>query len=215
MSGDNMLAALSEGPARLTAGEVSASQRRRMLAAMVAAVADKGYVATAVADVTKRARVSRATFYEQFEDKNDCFVAAVRACVDQIVDGVGERMGREQSPRAALRRLLEAYLENLAAFPEGARVCLVEIHAAGPRAAAQRRQAQLEFGEMIRRLHDRMAAAGEPVRVLDDLDIELLIGGVSSLVTNRVAQGAADTLPDLLDAVEAFVLANFGLPPGP
>ena len=66
---------------------------------------------------------------------------------------------------------------------------------------------------MIRRIHGRMAAAGEPVRDLDDLDIELLIGGVSSLVTNRVAQDAADTLPDLLDAVEAFVLANFGLRP--
>ena len=213
MSGDNMLAALSEGPARLSAGEVSASQRRRMLAAMVAAVAEKGYVATAVADVTKRARVSRATFYEQFEDKNDCFVAAVRACVDQIVAGVSDRMGREATPQAALHRLLQAYLENLAAFPEGARVCLVEIYAAGPRAAAQRRQAQLEFGQMIRRIHGRMAAAGEPVRDLDDLDIELLIGGVSSLVTNRVAQGAADTLPDLLDAVKAFVLANFGLRP--
>jgi AcrR family transcriptional regulator len=61
MAGGDMLAALEEGPARMSGDEVAASQRRRMLAAMVAAVAEKGYVAVAVADVISRARVSRAT----------------------------------------------------------------------------------------------------------------------------------------------------------
>jgi AcrR family transcriptional regulator len=211
MDGDSMLAALGEGPARLSAEDVAASQRRRMLAAMVAAVAEKGYVATAVADVTKRARVSRATFYEQFEDKADCFVAAVRACVDQLVGTIGEQVEPGLAPRDALRELLWAYLAGLAAFPEGARVCLVEMYAAGPRAAAHRRQAQLEFGRLLRGIHTRLAAEGEPVRKLDDLDIELLAGGIGSLATNRVAQNETATLPDLLDAIEAFVLANFGL----
>jgi AcrR family transcriptional regulator len=211
MDGDSMLAALGEGPARLSAEDVAASQRRRMLAAMVAAVAEKGYVATAVADVTKRARVSRATFYEQFEDKADCFVAAVRACVDQLVGTIGEQVEPGLAPREALRELLRAYLAGLAAFPEGARVCLVEMYAAGPRAAAHRRQAQLEFGRLLRGIHTRLAAEGEPVRRLDDLDIELLVGGIGSLATNRVAQNETATLPDLLDAIEAFVLANFGL----
>jgi AcrR family transcriptional regulator len=209
----NMLAALGEGPARLSAEDVAASQRRRMLAAMVSAVAEKGYVATAVADVTKRARVSRATFYEQFDDKADCFVAAVRACVDQLVGTMGESAAPGLTPRDTLRRVLTAYLDGLAAFPEGARVCLVEMYAAGPRAAAHRRQAQLEFGRVLRGIHARLVAAGEPVRELDDLDLELLVGGIASLATNRVAQGETASLPDLIDAIEAFVLANFGLPP--
>lgn len=211
VQGDNMLAALGEGPARLSAEDVAASQRRRMLAAMVSAVAEKGYVATAVADVTKRARVSRATFYEQFEDKADCFVAAVRACVDQLMGSIGDRVGTGLTPRATLHKLLEAYLDGLAAFPEGARVCLVEMYAAGPRAAAHRRQAQLEFGRLLRAIHTRLGQDGERVRDLDDLDIELLVGAIASLATNRVAQGETETLPELLDAIEAFVLANFGL----
>lgn len=210
-----MLAALGEGPARLSAEDVAASQRRRMLAAMVAAVAEKGYVATAVADVTKRARVSRATFYEQFEDKADCFVAAVQACVDQLVGTIGRRVGPGLAAREALHDLLESYLAGLAAFPECARVCLVEMYAAGPRAAAHRRQAQLEFGRLLRGIHGQLAAEGEPVRELDDLDVELLVGAIGSLATNRVAQNETATLPDLLDAIEAFVLANFGLRPTP
>lgn len=215
MSGDSILSALAEGPARLSAGEVAASQRRRMLAAMVAAVAEKGYVATAVADVTKRARVSRATFYEQFEDKADCFMAAMAACVDQLVGSVRVRMGGgDLPPRDNLRRLIEGYLDGLAAFPEGARVCLVEMQAAGPRATAERRAAQAAFAKLFRGLHTRLAEAGEPVRELDDLDVELLVGGIASLVTTRVAEGETESLPELAAPIEAFVLANFGLPTG-
>ena len=84
MATNPLLSALNEGPARQSSGDVAAAQRRRMLAAMVAAVAEKGYVAVAVADVVSRARVSRATFYEQFTDKSDCFLAAFRACADSF-----------------------------------------------------------------------------------------------------------------------------------
>jgi AcrR family transcriptional regulator len=212
MASENMLAALGEGPARLSSDDVAASQRRRMLAAMVSAVAEKGYVAVAVADVTKRARVSRATFYEQFEDKADCFVAAVRACVDQLVGRINDRAHQRLEPRPRLHAVLDAYLGGLAAFPEGARVCLVEMYAAGPRAVDARREAQLDFARFIRTVHTDMAEAGEPVRPLSDFDMELVVGAIGSLATNRVASGETARLPELLEPIEAFVLANFGLP---
>src|SRR5262245_28796634 len=70
-------AAVRPEPARprRTAEDVAMWQRERMLRAMVGAVAEKGYTNVAVADVVQRARVSRATFYEQFVDKTDCFLA--------------------------------------------------------------------------------------------------------------------------------------------
>jgi AcrR family transcriptional regulator len=55
---------------------VISSQRDRLFEAMIAAVAEKGYGATTVADVIAGAGVSRATFYELFGDKEDCFIAA-------------------------------------------------------------------------------------------------------------------------------------------
>ncbi len=209
-----MLAALGEGPARLSAGEVAASQRRRMLAAMVAAVAEKGYVATAVADVTKRARVSRATFYEQFEDKADCFVAAVAACVDQIV-------GRGQRPAWAARRRRRGHPPPPARglprepgrLPRG-RPGVPGRDATPPapgRGPAPRRRSS-SFAQLFRRIHGRLADAGEPVRDLDDLDIELLVGGMprwSPTAWRRMRPTAARPAR----AVEAFVLANFGLRP--
>ena len=75
---------------------------------MVAAVAEKGYVDVAVADVVSRARVSRATFYEQFRDKADCFVAALQACTDQLTRTLRERAPRSLPPRARLGAFLDS-----------------------------------------------------------------------------------------------------------
>jgi TetR/AcrR family transcriptional regulator len=206
-----LLGALAEGPARLSPEGVAASQRRRMLAAMVAAVAEKGYVAVAVADIVGRARVSRATFYEHFADKADCFVAAFHACVDQLVGALRARTSAAVPPRRRLHGLVEGYLDGLAAFPEGARVCLVESYAAGGEAILHRQQAQLDFARLFRDIHAGFAAAGEPVRPLDDFAFEALVGAISSLATTRVATGDAAGLPALAGPIEAFVLAHFGL----
>lgn len=206
-----LLQPLREGPARLAPGDVAAAQRRRMLAAMVAAVAEKGYAAVSVTDVVSRARVSRATFYEQFTDRQDCFLAAFRACADHLAGAVAEGSDAEPDPRRRLRATLDAYLRSLAAFPEGARVCLVDVHAAGPAGARARREVQRHFAGVLARLHEDLAAAGHPVRPVTDLDLELLVGAVSSAVTSRVALGEADDLPGLAGPLERFVLAQFGL----
>lgn len=211
--GREMLAALEEGPARMSGADVAASQRRRMLAAMVAAVADKGYVDVAVADVVARARVSRATFYEQFRDKADCFVAALQACTDQLTRTLRERVPSALAPRERVGAFLDAYLTGLAAFPEGARVCLVEMYAVGPEAAEQRHRIQLDFAARLRAMHAGLAEAGEPVRPLDDFDFEAIVGAISALATNRVAAGRSAELPELRAPLERFVLTHFGLDP--
>ncbi|MCW2988568.1 MAG: transcriptional repressor BetI, partial [Solirubrobacterales bacterium] len=64
---------------------VARSQRDRLLEATMQVVAEKGYAATTVADLTKRAGISRTTFYELFADKEACFLAAYDNAVDGLV----------------------------------------------------------------------------------------------------------------------------------
>ncbi len=215
MVANPVLRPLEEGPARLAAGDVRATQRRRMLAAMVAAVAEKGYGPVAVSDVVSRARVSRATFYEQFADKTDCFLAAFHACAENLASTTRDGITGDLTPRQRVRATFDSYLGGLAAFPEGARVCLVEAHAAGPAAAEARREIQQPFAALVRDLHEGLRAAGEPVRPLADFDYEALVGAFSSIVTNRVAAGATADLPALASRFETFLLAHFGLDPTP
>ncbi len=69
---------LPRGRSRLPAPAVQASQRERILRAVVAAIADKGYPDVTVADIVRRAKVSRAAFYLHFRSREDCFFAATR-----------------------------------------------------------------------------------------------------------------------------------------
>src|SRR6266705_5391323 len=69
---------LPRGRSRLPLPAVRASQRERLLRSVIAAVSESGYLAVTIADIVRRAKVSRAAFYAHFADKEDCFLAATR-----------------------------------------------------------------------------------------------------------------------------------------
>src|SRR4029079_5736841 len=112
------------------------SQRGRLLSAMAAVVASNGYGAGAVRDVIARARASRKTFYEPFDNKEECFLAAYDAGVASMLDAIGDaiRAAAADGPLAGARAGTERYLDTLAANPAFARTFLVEVPAAGPAA---------------------------------------------------------------------------------
>ena len=76
---------LPHGPHKLPREEVVRSQRGRLLRAIAEAMAERGYAETTVADVLRRARVSRDTFYQQFSSKQDCFIAAYEAAAGVVL----------------------------------------------------------------------------------------------------------------------------------
>src|SRR3954464_13642354 len=101
------------------------SQRGRMLEAMALAVADKGYGATAVADVISRARVSRKTFYEHFTNKEACFLAAYDNGVELLLAAIDDAVAAASDWMAAVVDGIDAYLRVLADTPPSSRIFLV------------------------------------------------------------------------------------------
>jgi AcrR family transcriptional regulator len=199
------LVLVAPGPARLAREDVAASQRGRMLRAMAEAAAEKGYANTAVADVVARAGVSRKTFYEHFENKEACFLAAYDATVDALYGAVADEAGEPQPFEDQIRRLLRVYLDMLAADPQVAYAYLIAVYAAGPAALARRRAVVDRFAAMFADLHARTGAAPLPA-----LRYEALVGAISSIVTVRVATGEAHRLPELLDELVALVRDTLG-----
>jgi AcrR family transcriptional regulator len=188
-------AQLPRGRHRLTREEVLASQRGRMLAAMGEAAGEKGYVATSVADVIKRAGVSRETFYEHFSNKEDCFIAAydtgVEAMMGVMLEALGEATG---DPFERLDHVFGAYLDALVSEPAFARASLVESYAAGPRAVARRADLLDGFVAVI------TETLG--VKSKDDrFACEAVVAAVSSMVTMRVGAGRIDELPALREPI--------------
>jgi AcrR family transcriptional regulator len=205
------MAASEEIPRRLPRGShgldpelVAASQRSRLLEAIGHAVAERGYAGATIEDVVRRASVSKKTFYEHFRDKEDCFLAAYDAASDECFRHViaAQRGGDDwlDGTRAGIR----AYLRWLAAEPALARVYLVEVLAAGPRAAERRERIHRRYGEALMELR-------EPERPeLPPEVFQAVVAAVDELVSRRIREGRTDLeeLEPVLLYLEVALLAG-------
>jgi AcrR family transcriptional regulator len=176
---------------------IARSQRERLLEAAVRVAAEKGYGATTVTDLTREAGISRTTFYEMFEDKEACFLAAYEEVVDALVRRIAAAYEAEEGwPRRA-RAGLAALLEALAEEPDVARLALVDVGAAGP--AAQRR-----YRAALQRLtpfFDEGRDFAPDGRSLPANTSRMAIGAVAGLISDELAEGRAEQLPNLLSDV--------------
>jgi AcrR family transcriptional regulator len=169
--------------------QVEDIQRARILSAMVEVAAEQGYIGAAVAPVVARAGVSRRTFYELFEGREDCFLAAFEWGVEQARQAVVEAYGQQRSWRDRVRHGLAALLVFLDSEPELARVCVIEALGAGRLVLARRGRV---LDELIAALDaEAPQARGASEKPL--LTAEGVIGGAFSVMHGRLLeQGAID-----------------------
>jgi AcrR family transcriptional regulator len=185
------------GRHRLPPEVVARSQRERLLDAAVRVVAAKGYGAVTIGDLTATAGVSRTTFYELFEDKEACLLAAYDNAVEALVRRVVEayESAGEWPERAAAG--LAALLDALAAEPALARLSLVDIGNAGPAAQRRYRAAIQRLTPLFEEGRD-FAPSG---RSLPANTSRMAIGGVTGLISDELLAGRAEQLPGLLSDV--------------
>jgi AcrR family transcriptional regulator len=178
------------------------SQRDRMLAAMAEAVAEKGYARVAVADVIERARVSRRTFYEHFDNKEECFLVAYDAAVELVLGAIDEAVSAaEPDWLAAASAGTKRYLETLAANPALAKTFLVEVLAAGPVALERRAAVHQRFADQQAAIYAAARARSDELPALPPHVFRACVGAVNELVTEHLAQQGPDSLPELLEAI--------------
>jgi AcrR family transcriptional regulator len=87
---------------------------------MAAAIEEKGYRETTVADVVRIARTSRRTFYEHFEDRAACFIALFEEVNEQTMGRVAEAVssgGPGEPWERQVDSALDAYLDSVIAQP--------------------------------------------------------------------------------------------------
>jgi AcrR family transcriptional regulator len=122
---------LPRGPQALPRAEVAAHQRERLVEAMVQAVSERGVVATTISDLVARAGISRRTFYEHFENKEDCLLATY----DTVVEAEVQRLLAIPSAGGdwleQLEAIIRALFDAIAERPDAARLICVEMGASG------------------------------------------------------------------------------------
>jgi AcrR family transcriptional regulator len=175
------------------------AQRERMLDAMARAVAACGYAKVTVTVVVSEAGVSRSTFYEQFTDKEHCFLECYAAGSQAIMAEVAGvlRASRLADWHERVRVGIERYLEILAANPDLARALLVDVLGAGPRAVELRRTVFSGFVDLFRPSPHGNRPADVAMRRVPEPFLRGLVGGISELVQEQIVTRGAKSLPEL------------------
>ena len=201
---------LPRGVAGLPQEVVVLSQRARLVEATAHVVAEKGYAAATVADIIAHAGVSRATFYELFEDKEDCFLSCFVGLAGThnqvVIDVIG-------SPGPLPDRLvagIRAYLRRLDKDHWFARAFIAEAEGASPRVRREFDRARDVLDQAIRAWFEEVRATHREVPEVPDATHELLQSGLGGFVISRVRAGAAALEPETA-TLATFAFATLGL----
>jgi AcrR family transcriptional regulator len=181
---------------------VAENQRERLLNGVVEAVAEHGYSATTISRITAAAKISRRTFYEYFEGKEDCFLAAYEMIEAHVLDSMLAAPGAAEPWPDRVRARLAALLDVLARDTAVDRCFLIEPLAAGGEVAARYREAM-----------QLLAAALRPEPLPSELDMEVrdqaLIGGIATLIVRRLNTDGTSHLHELLPDLVELALAPY------
>ena len=186
------------GPRKLPPGRhglprqfVLHNQRGRLVEAAMHVFGTRSFGEARVADVLERAAISRKTFYEQFADKEACFMAAYEAAGVRARDAVRVAAREHSAWDDSVRAGIEALLGFLASEPELARLLVVEVTGAGPSALRRRAEAVRGFAAMLAQTSEEDAPMGAQVAA----------GGIWEVIHAWVLEGRAEDLPALADAL--------------
>lgn len=187
---------------------ISAVQRERLLAAMLRATAELSYREVSVQDVLERAGVSRPTFYEHFENKEDCFLAAFDTAAARLRERLERAAGGEdaESWRDRLRLGLEELLSFVAEEPDAAMSLIVDARAACPAALGRRDELLDHFAGCIDSQVRSEASAGPAPSPIAAAGI---VGGIENLLYARLNRGEIDDLESLLPPLMYFAVLPY------
>jgi AcrR family transcriptional regulator len=192
--------------------ELRASQRGRLICAITDAVAEQGYAATSVNDVTERARVSRKAFYEHFEDKEACFLAAYDTGAKAIFEAMADAGRGLTGWRETLDAVLSTWLEFLDADLAFTRAHMIEFWAAGDAARERWKQRRDRTTALLQLLHDRAREQDDRVVAVSPTAVAAVVGGVNRVVISHLLANEkaplASLKPELLEFIELTLVAR-------
>lgn len=205
-----------ERPAAAAGGEVAGDgkgrqgahvlemQRHRLLSALVEVLGEHGYEGATVGRICKRAGVSRRTFYDLFDDREACFLAAFDLAIERLTVQIVPAYTQNGRWRESLRGALTMLLECFDAEPGLARLCLVETLKGGP-PVLERRRAVTDVLTIAIDAGRREAKGADP----PPLTAESLVGGTVSVIHSRLAERGSRPLVEWVNPLMSMIVLPY------
>jgi AcrR family transcriptional regulator len=161
--------------------------------------AEQGYEATKISDIVRRAAVARKTLYDNFSGKEEVFLAAFDAALEEAVSRVEAACAAaEDGWEEQIEAGLAAFLGYVAEDPALARMCLIEALSATPATTKRHEDAHQLFVELAERAFPK-APRVPPTTA------EAVVGGVERIVYRKISEDAAEEAEDLLPELSEFM----------
>jgi AcrR family transcriptional regulator len=171
--------------------------------ALAELTAEQGYEATKISDIVKRAGVARKTLYDNFEGKEEVFLAAFDSARDEVLRRVEEGGADvDGNWQEQIEGGLAAFLGFVAEQPTVARMCMVEALSATPATTKRYEDALDAFVELARKTLPRDGRLPKTIA-------ETLVGGVAWIVYQQIRRGEAERAEDLLPELTEFMMAPY------
>ena len=180
-------------------------QRRRLNDAAAAVFARIGYADATAEAIAREAGMSKATFYEHFDNKEDCILALFDAATERIIGAMtaaGRDGGAPVEPAERRRRSVQALLGVMSEHPDYAQTLLVEIIGAGPRAMERRDGLLQAFAQFIDQRNVEDAEAGLNPRLASPDDAYAVVGAIFELVSRQIRTGVPGDMHALEPVIE-------------
>jgi len=182
-------------------------QRERLLRAAALEFGQRGYAGSSSESISRRAAMSKATFYEHFANKEECMLALfdlATAVIQQTMARAAASVptGDAQERMKAGTR---AFLASVSEHPEFAQTLLVEIIGAGPRAAQRRDQLIQAFAEVLDAENAAAARRGLIGRFQSPHDAFAAVGAIAELVSRQVRLGVPADVLDLAPVIDRLI----------
>lgn len=184
---------------------VAAHQRERLFAATVDLVAKRGYRNTSIDHIVKAARVGYVAFYDLFDGKEDCFLAAFDRIVSEAAEDLAAAVADEPGWPRQIAAGLGCLLDLIVAEPKRARIALVEVQAAGPAAYLRYEEA---VDRTVPKLREGRAFNPDAADLSSTLE-EAVLGGILWVVHQRLVKGELKQAEPLLEEAIQIALSPY------
>jgi AcrR family transcriptional regulator len=191
--------------ARHHSGSVGEIQRVRILSAATAVVEEEGYSLLTVGKVVERARVSRKTFYELFEDRDACFLAVFDVTLARAREAIEAAYRSEPDWRGGMRAGVFTLLALMDQEPGQARLCIVEGLAAGQPVLERRADVLAAAARAV----DLGRGLAPPDREPEPLTGHAVAGGIAELVHAQLLREDYSSATQLLGVIMSMIVMPY------
>jgi AcrR family transcriptional regulator len=173
--------------------------------------AENGFSSVTIAELVAKAGVGKPTFYEQFDSKEECFVAYLDASVHVLIDSIGSRLDPEGSLESRIHYGLSGLIDFVAEDPNRARAILIEAPIAGPRGLERINDMHDLLASFYISLREESRAVNPELPELSRVRAQSIVGAIYEPVVAALRENRVEDIRELRDElVDAVTLLAAG-----